>query len=712
MRTDPGALRVYGHDATPLFRGAPDAVVLPASTEEVAGVLRVASERAVPVIPRGAGSNLSAGTIADRGGIMLALTRMNRLLELDHDNLVAVAQPGLPTALLGAAAEAQGLLYPPDPGSRTTSTIGGNVAENAGGMRGLKYGVTRDYVLGCEAVLATGEVIRAGGKLVKDVAGYDLVRLLCGSEGTLAVMTELTVRLVPAPEATGVGLAYFASLAAAGRAVSRSLRNGVAARHARVPRRHLHRDRGGLRAHRPPARCGRGADLRPGRRAGGCGARPRADRRRLPGRGRARGQDGDRCRRGRGHHGGPPRRAALAVPARPRDAARGRDSTALPARQMVERIEAIGERHGLRIGTFGHAGDGNLHPTVRPRPDDDPEPIERAHKAFAEIFAAAIELGGTITGEHGVGLAKLPFLEARHGADHVRCCAASSTPSTRRASSTRASWALIEPAAGRAERFGSSPELLDRCISCGFCLPACPTYVRTGMETSSPRGRIDLMRAVETGELAIDDPTVQEESSFCLGCRACEPVCPAGVQYGALLEEWRDHAWDGRGGGGRVLGRCCGRSTGRGGCARWALPAPRPPLPENGPQLMLGCFERALYPGVSRAVRRLVPDVRVDPGAGCCGALHAHNGDSERGHELAEALGRRLDGTILTTAGGCAAHLASVLGRERVRELSEYLAETDAGADVTPRPPAGCAWRCRTPATSATGSASRSRRAR
>jgi FAD binding domain/Cysteine-rich domain len=168
----------------------------------VAGVLAVASERAVPVIPRGAGSNLSAGTIAQRGGIMLALTRMKRLLELDADNLVAVCEPGLPCAEVGAAAAEHGLLYPPDPGSRTTSTIGGNVAENAGGMRGLKYGVTRDYVLGCEAVLATGEVIRAGGKLVKDVAGYDLVRLLCGSEGTPAVLTELTMALVPAPEAS------------------------------------------------------------------------------------------------------------------------------------------------------------------------------------------------------------------------------------------------------------------------------------------------------------------------------------------------------------------------------------------------------------------------------------------------------------------------------------------------------------------------------
>lgn len=224
-----------------------------------------------------------------------------------------------------------------------------------------------------------------------------------------------------------------------------------------------------------------------------------------------------------------------------------------------------------------------------------------------------------------------------------------------------------------------TPELLDRCISCGFCLPACPTYVRTGVETSSPRGRIDLMRALETGRVVEQDPTVQEESSFCLGCRACEPVCPAGVQYGALLEEWRDHTWK------------------RGGLRRWLVLKPllwganRPWRlramgllrrhargdRDAGPQLMLGCYERVLFPRVSRAARALVPTLRVDPDQGCCGALHAHNGELERGRELAQELGRRLDGTILTTAGGCAAHLVAVLGAGRVRELSQYLANGD-----------------------------------
>ena len=229
-------------------------------------------------------------------------------------------------------------------------------------------------------------------------------------------------------------------------------------------------------------------------------------------------------------------------------------------------------------------------------------------------------------------------------------------------------------------------DLLDRCISCGFCLPACPTYDLTRIETSSPRGRINLMRAIETGALETDDPTVVEESSFCLGCRACEPVCPAGVQYGALLEEWRDRVW--RKGrrplklrallwavNRRARVRLMGlpRRHARGG----GDPAGGGASERGRASLMLGCFERGLYPKVSRAAKRLAPELDVPPRQGCCGALHAHNGELERGRELARELGGALPGTIVTTSGGCSAHIASVLGRERVRELSEYLVERD-----------------------------------
>ncbi|MET9652208.1 (Fe-S)-binding protein [Streptomyces sp. NPDC006460] len=227
------------------------------------------------------------------------------------------------------------------------------------------------------------------------------------------------------------------------------------------------------------------------------------------------------------------------------------------------------------------------------------------------------------------------------------------------------------------------PDLLSRCISCGFCLPACPTYAATGDEASSPRGRINLMRALQNGDLDPYDPTLEEQASQCLGCRACEPVCPAGVQYGQLLEQWRDHQWKGRrqpllaralmlAAGMRHLFRPLGalRRTARG-------------KPEAAPvSLMLGCFERVLFPSVSRAARKLAPELSVPADQGCCGALHAHNGDTAAGERLARRLGDDLPGTIVTTSGGCAAHLASVLGPERVRELSAHLADRGATGEL------------------------------
>ena len=223
------------------------------------------------------------------------------------------------------------------------------------------------------------------------------------------------------------------------------------------------------------------------------------------------------------------------------------------------------------------------------------------------------------------------------------------------------------------------PELLDRCISCGFCLPACPTYALSTDEGSSPRGRITLMRALEYGRLPEDDPRLREESSFCLGCRACEPVCPAGVRYGELLETWRDRLWQGR--HRPLLSRLLMAAVSRTVFVRaMGLPRRHARGGRRGGDgyLMLGCFERMLFPRVSRAARRLLPGLAAPPNQGCCGALHAHNGESAQGREMARRLGGQLPGTIVTTAGGCVAHLAGVLGREWVRELSQYLAETGA----------------------------------
>jgi glycolate oxidase len=418
VRTDAGALLTYGTDATPLERGHPDAVVFPASTDEVAGVLRLADELRVPVIARGSGTNLSAGTVPHQGGIVLVLTRMNRILEISAADLVAVCEPGVRTIELAQAAAAEGLLFPPDPGSHTTATLGGNVAECSGGLRALKYGVTRDYVLGVEAVLAGGEVIRSGGRLVKDVAGYDLRRLLCGSEGTLAVMTELTLRLLPAPEASGTGMAYFGDLGDAARAVSRVLGSGV------LPVTLEFLDQVCIDAVEGYSKIGLdrsagallifGQDGDPGsierdmaRMAEACEAEGATQV-------RIAGSDAEAA------DVLAARRAVLPALSRLEPLTILEDATVPRSRiaEMVARIQEIAQREDLTIGTFGHAGDGNLHPTVV-LDAGDTAAVERAHAAFDEIFAIAIDMGGSITGEHGVGLVKLRHLERQLGAGQL-----------------------------------------------------------------------------------------------------------------------------------------------------------------------------------------------------------------------------------------------------------------------------------------------------
>jgi glycolate oxidase len=418
VRTDRGDVEPYARDATPVFRAVPDAVVFPRTTEEVAAVLRLATERRVPVVPRGAGSNLCAATLAEHGGIVLVLTRMDTILEISADELLARVEPGVTTVALAEAAAAKGLLYAPDPGSRTVSTVGGNVATCAGGLRGLKYGVTRNYVLGTTAVLPTGEVIRTGGRLWKDVAGYDLTRLLTGSEGTLGVLTELTVALLPMPAVTNTGVAYFSTLADAGRAVSAIIGDGI------VPATLEFLDQKCIGAVEDYAHLG----LR--REAGalllfGDDGPPDVVERNLA-------RIGERCTTtgaldvtlaesvARSEALLTARRCSLPALSRLGTLTVLEDATVPRPRiaEMVDRIDEIAERHDVPMATFGHAGDGNLHPTSVVDQRDEAA-IERVHKAFGDIFAAAIELDGTITGEHGVGAAKRPYLEARLGPDQM-----------------------------------------------------------------------------------------------------------------------------------------------------------------------------------------------------------------------------------------------------------------------------------------------------
>jgi glycolate oxidase len=404
----------YQTDATFGFTGMPAAVVRPGSAEEVSRVLRWANERSVPVVPRGAGTSLAAGAVPIHGGIVLALTRMNRIVSIDPVDLIAVVEPGVTTQELAAAVREHGLHYPPDPGSQRVSTIGGNVATNAGGLHGLKYGNTGGYVLGVEAVLADGEIIRAGGRLLKDVAGYDLVHLLTGSEGTLSVLTELTLALRPAPAASTTGLAYFADLESASDAVRGVIAAGI------LPATLEFLDARCIRAVEAHARLGLdvtagalllfGDDGSPDEVA----RTVRAMAEIMPEHGATSVQVAAAAAESEALLAA--RRCALPALARLGGATMLEDVGVPRSRlpELVRRIDAIARAHGVTIVTFGHAGDGNAHPTGCFDPADRAE-RERVNAAFADVFQAAIDLGGTITGEHGVGAAKLPFLRSQLG---------------------------------------------------------------------------------------------------------------------------------------------------------------------------------------------------------------------------------------------------------------------------------------------------------
>ncbi|HEY7472929.1 MAG TPA: FAD-linked oxidase C-terminal domain-containing protein [Gemmatimonadota bacterium] len=412
-------LLTYASDATPLLRQSPAAVVIPRDAREVAAILALANEERFAVVPRGAGTGLSGGAVPTESSVVLLFPTWNRVQEIDVANGTAWVEPGVVTADLHKAVEAEGLFYPPDPGSMRVCTVGGNVAENAGGLRGLKYGVTKDYVRGLEAVLPTGEWVRLGGKAVKDVAGYGLKDLLVGSEGTLAVFTRILVRLVPKPVRTRTLLAGFAALPTAGEAVATILAERI------VPSTLEILDAVTLRA----VEAFGGLGLPEGLEAlllievDGHPAAVEEEShaigsicRRLGARRVRRATSEEEAEELRSA-----RRAAFTALARLGPTAILEDATvprsAVP--EMLARIHDIAARHGVVFGVFGHAGDGNLHPTCLTDARDRAA-IARAEAAFEEIFAAAIALGGTITGEHGVGLAKRRFLPLQVGDPAVR----------------------------------------------------------------------------------------------------------------------------------------------------------------------------------------------------------------------------------------------------------------------------------------------------
>ncbi len=407
--TRPEELVCYSYDATPdLPAGQPLVVVTPENTGQVVGVMDIARRFATPVYPRGSGTNLSGGSLPLNRGIVLSTLKMNRIQEIDADNLTATVQPGVIIQSLNDAVAPHGLIYPPDPGTVATATMGGSVAECSGGLRGLKYGVTKHYVMGLEVVLADGQVIRAGGKTVKNVTGYDLVKLFTGSEGTLGIITEITVRLVPAPKARKTMMAVFGRLEDAGEAVTDIIRHKV------IPATLEIMDRLTVQAVENYSRAGLPTDAEAILliEVDGLPEVVEDEAKTVIGvveshRGKIRMARDDKER----DEIWLARRAALPALAQLRPTTVLEDATVPRSRitDMLKALQYIAQKYRLTIGTFGHAGDGNLHPTIITDARDAGE-MERVHRAVDEIFKKALELGGTLSGEHGIGLAKKRYL--------------------------------------------------------------------------------------------------------------------------------------------------------------------------------------------------------------------------------------------------------------------------------------------------------------
>jgi glycolate oxidase len=410
----PEDLIPYSFDGTAALKQRPDAVVFPRTTQEVSDCVRLAGAGTIPVVTRGSGTGLSGGSVPSPGSLVLCLTRMNAILEVDPRNLTLRAQPGAITQRIDEAAARHGLFYPPDPGSMRISTIGGNVAENSGGLRGLKYGVTRDYVMGLEVVLPDARIARFGNQCVKDVAGYSLKDLFIGSEGTLGIITEVLLKLVPRPVARRTMLALYDRIEDAAETVS-----AIVAAHI-IPCTLEFLDRMTARCVEDFAHVGLPTDCAAVllMETDGHPAVVADEAAQMEALARAHRARDVRTARDEAEalQLASARRNAFAALARQRPTTILEDVT-VPRTELATMVAFIAETASsfdLQIGTFGHMGDGNLHPTFLADERNEDE-MHRVHQALEAIVKRTLELGGTITGEHGVGLAKKGWLRLQMG---------------------------------------------------------------------------------------------------------------------------------------------------------------------------------------------------------------------------------------------------------------------------------------------------------
>jgi glycolate oxidase len=409
--SDKAHLIAYSYDATRL-KYEPEAVVFPKDEADVAKVLKYCNENLIPVTTRGAGSGFTGGSLPSSGGIVLAMQRhMNQILEIDMQNMVARVQPGVINMELQKAVEAVGLFYPPDPASQEYSTIGGNVSENAGGMRAAKYGITKDYVMAVRAVLPSGEIIRAGKKTIKDVAGFNVAGILTASEGSLAVLTEITLKLIAKPKMQKTAMGIFPTVNNAMEAVYKTMAGGVTpvamefldqltvAAVEEKFHKGLPKDAGAILITDVDGNSDEELNsqlniIENSFKQNGCSEFKIAQ---------SQDQANDIwfARRNASPalavYGNKKLNEDITVP-----------RSKLP--DLLEAIYSVGEKYGLNIPCFGHTGDGNVHTNVMVQDANDAEQLEKGHKAIEEIFQIAVDLEGTLSGEHGIGLAKAEFM--------------------------------------------------------------------------------------------------------------------------------------------------------------------------------------------------------------------------------------------------------------------------------------------------------------
>ncbi|PHO11629.1 FAD-binding oxidoreductase [Malaciobacter marinus] len=412
VKADKAHLIAYCYDATK-ERFEPDAVVFPKDEQDVSKILKYCNEEKIVIVPRGAGSGFTGGALPSNGGIILSLERhMNKLLEIDMENMVGVVQPGLINMEFQKAVEEVGLFYPPDPASEQYSTLGGNVSENAGGMRAAKYGITKDYVVALRAVLPNGEIITAGKKTIKDVAGYNTAGILIASEGTLAVITEITLKLIPKPKFKQTYMGVFPDVNKAMNAVFKSLASGanpvamefldalvIKALKQKFPQVELPQNAGGILV---------------GDVDGSSQAEIDSQIQTLKDAFAEYGSVDFITAKDEEHSNALWFARKNASPATAIYGTKKlNEDISVPRSKLpvaLDEIYKIGEKYGFNVPCFGHAGDGNIHVNVMVKDKTNEKEMEDGHKAIEEIFQLVVDMGGTLSGEHGIGLSKAPFM--------------------------------------------------------------------------------------------------------------------------------------------------------------------------------------------------------------------------------------------------------------------------------------------------------------